>query len=88
MPLIRYRSDDREPGLLRKLVSVAEAGVEWTRCGFRVVSSEMEDRRMQICRSCAHYDPQGNLGLGKCRLCGCTRWKAKLPASRCKIGLW
>lgn len=57
--------------------------------GQRVLVSDAErDRRLAICAACSHYAAQGNAGLGRCRLCGCTRKKASFATERCPDGRW
>lgn len=57
--------------------------------GQRVLVPDAErDRRLAICATCPHYDAEGNAGLGRCRLCGCTRKKASFATERCPDGRW
>jgi hypothetical protein len=39
--------------------------------------------RTAICRACEHWNARGNLGLGECTICGCTRFKANFSAENC-----
>lgn len=55
----------------------------WRRAGYPLASRAEQQRRLRLCEACAHYAPQGNFGLGQCRLCGCTRAKLWLASARC-----
>jgi hypothetical protein len=55
----------------------------WREAGYQLVSREEQQQRLVQCAACAHYQPEGNWGLGKCRLCGCTRAKLWLASAHC-----
>jgi hypothetical protein len=47
------------------------------------VSEEEQARRMEICRSCEHFDK------GRCKLCGCFKnLKTRLATEHCPIEKW
>ena len=55
----------------------------WRRAGYKLVDRAERERRLQLCAACPHYAARGNLGLGQCKLCGCTRAKLWLASARC-----
>lgn len=67
----------------------SKAMVVWARKGFPVVSKAVFIERLAICRQDKeNWDERGNLGFGKCKLCGCTMGKHWLATSECPIKLW
>ena len=54
------------------------------------VPDEILAVRQSICEACEYWQPDGNLGLGKCshKRCGCTKFKLQLATERCPDGLW
>jgi hypothetical protein len=74
------------------LANFARSVISWGRSGFRTVSNEVYQRRLQACSSCPHlvggYDRGQALstpGLdGVCSLCGCpVKRKARLATEQC-----
>lgn len=65
-----------------------ESMSRWVDAGLPVISDEEFDRRLSICRSCEFWKEGGNLYLGKCEKCGCTKFKLKLATESCPIGNW
>lgn len=46
---------------------------------------EISDKRIEICRSCSHFDS----ALATCNLCGCLmHMKTKLGFAHCPIHKW
>ncbi|MEO0510540.1 MAG: hypothetical protein AAF065_11850 [Verrucomicrobiota bacterium] len=52
------------------------------------VSSQESSRRLKICQLCKYWNESGNIGLGECRKCGCTRIKQRLATEGCPINKW
>ena len=44
--------------------------------------------RKDICDRCEWWDAGGYGGVGKCRKCGCSRFKLYLATERCPIDKW
>ena len=60
----------------------------WSAAGFAVTDRAGFDRRMEVCQACPHWDGAARLGLGRCRACGCTRFKPWLATEQCPDGRW
>lgn len=87
LPEFAFQALRREPPL--PLSWLASAGhlmrslCSWARSGFGLASTLIYLRRLAICRRCPRWDMAGWFATGKCTLCGCSRWKLKLPSARC-----
>jgi hypothetical protein len=56
--------------------------------GFALVSESELKQRRAICDVCDWWKPSGNLGLGECRQCGCTRFKMNYASEKCRLKKW
>ena len=66
-------------------IKFGEAIVKHAANGFSQVSDEVYEKRLNICRSCEHFDAQ----LTKCNHCGCLlNIKARWPTEACPIKKW
>jgi hypothetical protein len=84
----------REPTLIRKhcgattsligkVANFTGAMVQWVGAGAPVVNQEQKNNRLEICKSCDHYDS------GTCKLCSCNLgFKTMLETAACPIGKW
>lgn len=77
-----------EPTWKDMLSNYTAAMVRWARLGLQVVDEATFLARRATCESCDQWNAGARLGLGKCRLCGCTKLKWHLPAEACPIGKW
>jgi len=87
-PTLIKEDPPQEPTVGQMAANFAGAMIGWIKAGFPVVSEDQFRARQAACNSCDDWDGLARLGLGKCRLCGCTRWKPWLATSRCKAGKW
>lgn len=71
------------PGLMQMAKSFGFSIYRWAQNGFKLASEAEEKERQKICGQCPHWKPDGNAGLGKCELCGCSGMKHKLPDEQC-----
>lgn len=55
----------------------------WAGQGGKIAPKAERDRKHQICLACPHWSEQGNAGMGRCALCGCTRFKHWLEGIHC-----
>jgi hypothetical protein len=77
------------PNLTSKAKSLLAAGINWTSKGFELASEEQLKYRMEICKSCPFWDPEGMMGTGKCNKCGCsTQAKLRMATEKCPIDKW
>jgi hypothetical protein len=89
LELLLKADPEPEPSLRTKFRSLTRSLSEWAAAGFKVVSQEQFDTRINECRICPHWDPDAMRGTGKCRKCGCsTQAKLRLATAKCPIGKW
>ena len=67
---------------------VAKAGVKWAKNGFPIADKQLLDSRERICALCEYWSSNAYAGLGKCTVCGCTKYKLKLQTEKCPKGKW
>ncbi len=77
-----------EPTLTELTANFASAMTRWASAGFQTVTKEQYDARAAICSSCEFWDATARLGLGKCKACGCTKFKRWLATERCPKQKW
>jgi len=80
--VVRHKS----PSLIQKMINVSKAIVTEIRAPkpFNIVPDNVYQFRMSTCMACPHWEPSGNVGFGKCLLCGCCRSiKHKLANQEC-----
>lgn len=79
-----------EPTALELAANFTGALARWSAAGFPTVSAEAYAARGAVCDTCAHWQPQARLGLGKCAApgCGCTSLKRWLATEKCPLGKW
>lgn len=70
-------------GMLRMAIAFAKSVAKFVESGFKTVTQQVYQKRLQKCSSCRHHT-----GV-RCKLCGCfTSAKAWLPHEVCPIGKW
>lgn len=69
--------------LQQKAARLAHALRKWKAAGAPLVEREIYRQRLALCQTCEHYRAEGNLGLGECAVCGCTRTKLWLATAAC-----
>lgn len=82
------RSFDQEPGTGEVLSNFFSSVRESVKTGFRRVSAEKHQERLDICAQCRFWRPSAFMGMGKCKKCGCSGVKLWLSTSRCPINKW
>ena len=78
----------QEPSIVQKASTLGESLVKWAGNRFAKVDQIIYDKRLSVCRGCEHWVEGGNIGLGKCKVCGCGRGKLWLGHEKCPIGKW
>ena len=59
--------------------------IDYTKSGFKNTSSEVKQKRLQICQECEYFNPS----LVQCKSCGCFLYIKTLWASeKCPIDKW
>lgn len=71
------------PGWREKARNFAASLSLWKRMGYKTVARDVYKERLATCRDCPFYRELGNLGLGECTRCGCTRAKLWLASATC-----
>lgn len=77
------------PSLSEQAKTLAGAGTNWVKSGFKTVDQETFDGRLDICKGCEFWDAAGMLGTGRCTKCGCsTQAKLRMATEKCPIDKW
>jgi len=71
------------PTLVELATNFTGAMAGWAQAGFKIVEREEYERRHTICLACEFWLPDVMLGFGKCKKCGCSKFKLWLATSRC-----
>ncbi len=75
--------NQKGPSLFRMAITATASMAKFVASGFKTISKESRDKRLQTCNSCEYHT-----GV-RCRLCGCwTSKKTWLPYEQCPIGKW
>ncbi len=71
------------PSFLKMAYSLTKSMARFAASGFKTVSREANQERLEVCAQCEHHT-----GI-RCKLCGCfTAQKAWLPHEHCPINKW
>lgn len=82
------REASRPPGLASQAASALKSSARFVSSGFKRVSNEVYNHRINICRACEFWEEDARMGYGKCKKCGCGKGKHWLPHEQCPIGKW
>lgn len=74
--------------IIGKPYKLAKSLVKWGSEGFPTADVKLLEQRQNICNSCEHWSPAAFAGLGRCKICGCTRYKLNLKTEKCPKGKW
>lgn len=77
----------KEPSIVRKVTNLVKSSKEIAKDP-RYVPAEVLQTRKAGCQVCPNWSPGGNFGFGKCRLCGCCKYKLNFAVMECPIGVW
>lgn len=78
----------QSPSLMQKASSLGKSMIQWAGNKFIRVDDVVYNKRLSICRGCDSWIEDGNIGFGKCKVCGCGRGKLWLAHEKCPIGKW
>ena len=56
--------------------------------GGKLVDKDTRVWRGKICENCPFWQKDGNMGLGECTKCGCTKYKRLFEAQGCPLKKW
>jgi hypothetical protein len=73
---------------LKPIENFAKSMKNWAKAGFKTVSEDKYNERLNICRSCNFWNEKANYSFGRCEKCKCTKMKLKLATESCPIGKW
>lgn len=76
------------PSLGEQASGLINSMYDFAASGFKTVTEEQYNERRAICEGCQFFDPNGFMGIGRCRKCGCSSYKLNIAASRCPFGYW
>lgn len=60
------------PTLIQQASNFAKSMWRWSTAGFPTVEEAVFNHRAAICQGCNHFKGWGDLGVGRCKLCGCV----------------
>jgi len=76
------------PSIAQKASTLGKSMVEWASNKFVKVNESTYNKRLSVCRQCDFWVESGNIGFGKCKICGCGRGKLWLGHEKCPIDKW
>jgi len=71
--------------------SLGKSVIDWASKGFKIVTDDQFNQRVEICKSCTFWNPKGFNGGGSCTQCGCsTQAKLRMATASCPLNppLW
>jgi hypothetical protein len=75
----------RPPNIVQKLKRLYVELRLWHKAGYPITPPIALARRYWACSHCPMWDSSGNLWLGQCRKCGCTKAKLWLATAQCPL---
>lgn len=73
------------PSIYEIIKNASISTVEYISDGMTNVDEIEQNRRLEICRGCEHYDKEGN----RCFKCGCfLNFKTAMRSGKCPIDKW
>lgn len=75
-------------GFAEKVRNFSAAVAQISASGFELVEREERKRRGAICAECEFWRKDGNIGLGECAKCGCSKYKRLFAAQSCPLKKW
>lgn len=85
---ILVSSENKKIDIVLKAKNLVNAFYEMQTHGFDLVSKQTRDERGAICSKCKYWRKYGNIGLGECGKCGCSKFKRFFKNQKCPIGKW
>ena len=77
------RKESVPPNISKQVKTVSAAAIQFARSGFKRVTQEEHDARLEQCAGCTEFKK------GRCMRCGCyMTLKAWLPQQHCLLGKW
>lgn len=78
-------NDPPTPSMLAALKTGGYALAKWVGSGFKLVSAEVQDRRLSACEQCEFVE----IAAGRCRKCGCfVKIKTWMATESCPEEKW
>ena len=73
---------------LQKAKNATTALKDIIKSGGKIVDRQTRIYRGKICEKCPFWKKDGNIGLGECTKCGCTKYKRLFEAQACPLKKW
>lgn len=74
-----------KPTITQMARMFAYAAGQWAASGFRHVSQEVYQARLESCEGCYHWQGESAFGYGRCGKCGCSGLKLFMATTRCPL---
>ena len=84
----RAESSVGKVGFAEKVRNLSVAVAQISASGFKLVEREERKQRGAICAECEFWRKDGNIGLGECAKCGCSKYKRLFAAQSCPLKKW
>ena len=75
-------------GVVAKARNAIKAVQDIVKSGLKIADKRTRLHRGKICKKCPYWKKDGNMGLGECVQCGCTKYKRLFEAQACPIKKW
>ena len=80
--------DNEPPSLAERAASFMRSATQWASNGFKCVSHEDYEKRLETCRGCERWSGEALFGLGRCGKCGCSGVKLYMDTEKCPLNKW
>ena len=74
-----------KPTLTQMARRFAHEARSWASSGFKHVSQEVYEQRLDKCETCGFWQGESAFGYGRCGKCGCSGLKLFLATTRCPL---
>ena len=84
----RAKASGGKVSFAEKVRNLSAAVAKISASGFEIAERGERKRRGAICEACEYWRKDGNIGLGECAKCGCTKYKRLFVAQECPLKKW
>lgn len=83
------KNEQNLPSLTDMTKSLFQSATRWMRNGLVTTDEETLKTRIETCKACEFWNPNGFNGTGRCTKCGCSTWaKLRMATEKCPLGKW
>lgn len=85
LPVYPLVKTTEKPSVSQMARNFAYAATGWALSGFKHVSQEVYEFRLERCEGCHFWQGQSAFGYGRCGKCGCSGLKLFMASTRCPL---